>query len=238
MTKKFRFNYTNEKDISRFNLTGSVEGSESTVKLLSDLYLRLKEELGHEPTSTDLDKCSYMPSSKMLQRYFKEGVVGFRRFIGAVDVDLTKGAGRSQQMRKVFDASKEYEAKLFMEMYKKLNRGNEVIVMREYCYQQWFDENRLRFFHGNFSDVAVVTGDHVQLFDFTYPASIENLAICVRIKLGKLRKQPIAFRPGVTHEVYFVCINPKITQEMIDKSPVCNKEVIVYSIETFRAKFL
>lgn len=238
MEKKFKMSGRNKAEISYFNNSGDVKYSKYTVDQFSLLYKRLKEEIGHEPTATDLDRCLYIPSSRLLQRYFKEGVVGFRKFIGAENFDLTKGSGRSKQMLRIFSESKEYEAKIFMEIYNKLNRGNEVIVMREYCYQQWFDENRLRFFHGNFSDVAIITGDHVQLFDFTCPATVESLEGCVRIKLNKLKKQPIAFRPEVTHEVYFVCINPDISQEMIDKIPTCNKEVIVYSIDTFRSKFL
>ncbi len=238
MEKKFKMSGRNIIEIKHFHSSSNPEDYQFTAELFAKLYADLKDELGREPTASDLDRCLYLPSSRQLQRYFKEGVVGFRKFIGAENFDLTKGSGRSKQMLRIFNESKEYEAKIFMEIYNKLNRGNEVIVMREYCYQQWFDENRLRFFHGNFSDVAIITGDHVQLFDFTCPATVESLEGCVRIKLNKLKKQPIAFRPEVTHEVYFVCVNPDISQEMIDKIPACNKEVIVYSIDTFRSKFL
>lgn len=238
MTKKFKLTPANKRAIQVFNETGGVEGCAETVSFFKELYLRLKKELGREPTATDLDNCVYTPSSRLLQRYFKEGVVGFRKFIGVKVTDLTKGATRSRVMNDIFKVSKEYEASLFMEMYKKLNRENEVIVLREYCYQQWFDDKKLDFFHGNFSDVAVITGDHVQLFDFTNPASAKSLGGCVRTKLNKLIKQPIAFRPEVTYEVFFVCVNPDITQEMINDIPVCNREIKVYSIDTFRSKFL
>lgn len=201
------------------------------------LYDRLKKEIGREPTATDLDKCVYTPSSRLLQRYFKEGVVGFRKFIGLAITDLGKGDYRSKKMSEIFSNSKKYEMDLFMKLYNKLN-SDKVLVIREYCYQQWFDESRQHFFHGNFSDVAIIEGDHVQLFDFTCPSNVNNLASCVRIKIKKLEKQPIAFRPEVTYEVCFVCVNPEITQSQIDNVPICNKSIKVYSLEAFKAKFL
>lgn len=237
MTNKFKLTGLDKINIKIFNETGNTDYCEKTIDRFKALYQQLKDELGYEPTSRDLDRCLYTPSSKLLQRYFDDGVVGFRKFIGLENSDLTKGSGRSRQMTEVFHSSKKYEMDLFMEIYEKLN-NDEVSVIREYCYQQWQDEKKLVYHHGNFSDVAIITGDHVQLFDFTCPANIENLAGCVRIKINKLAKQPIAFRPEVTYEIYFVCVNPSITQEQIDNMKISKNTITVYSLDSFRAKFL
>lgn len=227
----------NKRDIGVFNETGGMVGCEVTVSLFSELYSRLKKEIGHEPTVNDLDKCPYTPSSKLLQRYFKDGVVGFRRFIGAEVADLSRGVTRAKRMKNIFDSSSD-KIDLFKEVYNTLNHGTDVIVLRKYCYQQWIDSNRLNYFHGNFADMAIIKEDHVQLFDFINSVSLESLAGSVRIMIDKLKKQPVAFRPEVSYEFFFVCLNRDVSQEMINKVPVCNKEIKVYSIDTFRAKFL
>lgn len=237
MTKKFKMDFINKRDVGVFNETGGVVGCEITVSLFAELYSRLKKELGREPTANDLDKCPYIPSSKLLQRYFKDGVVGFRRFIGAEVADLSKGVTRVKKMKDILNYSSE-KIDLFKEVYNTLNHGTDVIVLRKYCYQQWIDSNRLNYFHGNFADMAIIKEDHVQLFDFINSVSLESLAGSVRIMIDKLKKQPVAFRPEVSYEFFFVCLNRDISQKMIDKVPICNKEIKVYSIITFRTKFL
>lgn len=202
---------------------------------LKNSYWRLSEELGHEPSSKEVDACSYMYGSRYLQLHYG-GLVAFRKLVGSLVPNQTTGELRTEKFRGLQERTKKYEKEMFMKLFRKYNTGG-VMVMREYCYQQYADENK-DWCKNMFSDVAIIKDNHVDLFDFFYPQDMASFDGCIRIKLEKLISSPVAFRPEVTYTVTFVCINPEITQEMVSRSTLIDKGVDILSHDEFHKRYL
>ena len=199
---------------------------------------KLKEELGHEPTVLEIDACKHLPTARTIQRRFG-GVEHLRKLAGFTHHNHTKGIKRSKKALESLLNSNNYEKKIINQFFTKYHDidGKEKTVVRHYAYQQYLPD---KGHYINIScDVAVTDNQlkHVYLFDFFYPTSIQSLAGCVRSKLKKLRDHPPTIFDA-TYSIVFVCTNPKMTAEDMNKVPTELGEVELMDYKTFKKAWL
>lgn len=197
-----------------------------------DNFIKLTQELGHEPTVFEVDACEYLPPSRTIQRRMG-GLQELRRLTGQSVINHTQGATRSAKADVINKRAKRYEAELYNLIRKKYHdiSGTTTFVTREWSWQQALPDGRE--YSNTRCDVCIdnrETGHHI-VIDFFYPESEHSLGGCVRAKQKKLRDNPVALLEGATHEVMFVCVNPDFHQDDIK-----NKDT--YSLEEFKSKLM
>ena len=182
-----------------------------TDQSIIDNFIKLKKELGHEPTAFEVNDCPHLPPSRTIQRRLG-GLRGLRRLTGFSIIDHTTGATRAAKSNMVNKRAKKYEKELYNLIHDKFHdkTGATTYVTREWAYQQWLPKEKE--YSNTRSDVCIdnrETGHHI-LIDFFYPETEHTLGGCVRAKRKKLRDNPVALLEGATHEVMFVCVNPAL----------------------------
>lgn len=87
-------------------------------------FERYFAEHGHYPMVHEIDECSYLPSSRQIQRLFKGGVRELRQLLGIEITDHTVGAARSDMAKEIGRRGKNQEISIqkilidkFGEMY-------------------------------------------------------------------------------------------------------------------------
>ena len=154
---------------------------------------KFNEEYGHYPTAEEIDSCSYLPSSRQIQKKFG-GLKKLRNVLGLKDLDYRTGNYRQATINKFLQLSvtSERATKEFLD-----KRYGEICVHEEKKYGE--GRNRVDFF------VYAKENFAVEVFN-TY--SIRNLAKNLNIKLHKFSDFPF--------KLYFVVTGGDFSQELID----------------------
>lgn len=192
-----------------------------------------------EPTHDDFLENPSLPHPRILQRRF-QGLKGLRTRLGLNTIDYTTGDARGEIAKKALTTSRKMEAKIFNALYEKYDnflkeRSSEGIVQvsRQFQYQQYIKDTN--YYAQTSVDMAISFRDkkHVVMIDIFHPDHIASLQACVNVKKNKTKKNPVCLIPPTTHTLLFVCTNPKITQDDIDKHIKKDTLYTVLSYDTF-----
>lgn len=166
-----------------------------TSESIKDGLERFNKENGHFPTALEIDKTTYLPSSRQIQRRFG-GLINFRKLAGHKVTDFGSGTGRSgiasRAGKRGLSGEREVERLLIKHF------GEEFVHIEK----RWGEyKHRLDFFVYNpKSNFAV---------DVISASSIHSLIVNLNMKIPRYS--------GFPYELYFVVIGPEITQEKLDK---------------------
>lgn len=200
---------------------------------------RFTQENGHEPSAIEIDGCSYLPTSRQIQRLYG-GLQRLRTEAGMTNINHNTGAQRSMKAAQAQNRANDYESEILTAMIKKHHDPVNFMtdVIREYAYQQYIAEGN--WYKNIYCDVAIVYREkqHVVMFDLFYPKDMHSLVGCANVKLRKLKNAPVSLIPPYTHEVILVSVNPDISQDEIDTREVSKKGIKLLSFDQFRAKYL
>lgn len=209
-----------------------------TAESVIQSLIQLKNELGHEPTAQEIDRCPYTPSSRQIQRRFG-GLKDLRQSAGFAVFDHTSGATRAQKAHRINQRSNEYHQQVINRLFEKHHNPvtSQTSVVREYAYQQWLPD--AGYYKNIACDVAVIDGaqSHITLIDFFFPQDSYSFGGCVRQKHAKLRRYPVSLF-GYDHTVLFVCMNPAFDESYIAKIYQQRGGVEVISYQKFQELFL
>ena len=205
-----------------------------------DSVNRLKEELGHEPTVQEIDKCDYTPTARTIQRNWG-GIKEFRREAGMKILNHTVGKTRVTAAEKAYQRAKSYEKEIHNQLVKRYHNPAEgVRVSRQFAWQQWIPDEEGGYYSDTRADSAISDDNknHVDIFDFFYPQDTLSLGSCFRDKKRKYLKNPVYLLDDATNKVYFVCVNENISQADIDSIELQRQGIKILSLDTFHAKFI
>lgn len=150
-------------------------------------------ENGRLPKATEIDKLSYLPSSRMIQKRFG-GLEKLRQELGFNVTHFGKGKHRSQIAKVVGRRGRQLEIDLEKELQ---NKYGELHVHTE---KTFYGKQRVDFYiycdRGNFG------------IDIFYPNTLATLQSNVNIKMKKYQ--------NFTLPLYLVMANPSFTQKQLD----------------------
>lgn len=202
------------------------------------LLIKLRDELGHEPTVLEIDDCPYLPSARQIQRRWG-GVAAVRKAAGFKQNDHTSGNTRSDTAHAINQRANKYHLKYINDLFDRYHDmdGLQKSVTREFVYQQWLPDEG--YYKNIACDVAITNhkNNHVILIDFFYPQDHYSYGGCVRMKRSKLNRYPVSLF-NCTHTVVFVCMNQKFDQQFIDNHVTNKKDIKILSLDSFTKEFL
>ncbi len=178
---------------------------------------RFIKENNYEPTAIDFDNTDYLPTARTIQRRYG-GLPAFRKAIGLITSDITKGKARSKKAKKAMDKCLLEETKLFQELLVKY-RSNRV-------------SSPAKLFLNNLKtvDFKIEKDGKIYLIDVFYPNTRESFESCVNIKNKKYNTKEESFYT-VPVEIILVCLNDKVVYEI-------KRPLKTISISEFRKTFL
>lgn len=169
------------------------------------------------PTADEIDKYKILPSSRQIQRKWG-GLKKLREKLGIPILDYTSGSARSDISRLVGARGKASEAELqkFLVSY-----FGEVFVHIE----KPFDTRR------HYVDFFVYAKNYSFGVDAFFPATLSNLGNIIVIKQNNYEQIPF--------DVYFVSMNPEISQDdigrlMLNKKKKLNSKISVVSFNQLK----
>lgn len=167
-------------------------------------FERFRIEHGRLPTSPEIDKLDYLPSSRQIQRKFG-GLEQLRAILGYKDTHFGKGAFRSEIANRT--GTRGRDAELALEKILREKFG-EVFVHTERIFDN--SKNRVDFYvyspGGNFG------------IDIFYTETMRDLQKNINIKIDKYTKFP--------HKLYFVVGNETFTQTELDDYMAQKRKVL------------
>lgn len=200
---------------------------------------RFIHEHGREPRHQDFNTCPYLPTARTIQRRFG-GLPQLRQALGLKTIEYGKGDMRRKTARKANKRATEYEQAIFTQLYERYHdsEGERYTVRRAGPYQK-FPTQGERWSETR-SDIEMYDNErgHYEFFDMFFPSDEYSFVGCVGLKRRKLEKAPVVVDDTATYRVTFVCMNPKITQEMIDSRNINSGGHRVVSYDTFVAEWL
>lgn len=163
-------------------------------------------ENGHEPTSYEIDADSRFISSRQIQRRFG-GLKQLRTDLNLKVVDFTKGEERNRTLARIGPRSIEVEKIMYRVLLKKYSAAN---IHKQYPY---CDDYRTK------ADFCLWNRkkNHRDIIDIFYPSSMRTLQGCVNSKQRKYLEIVDHNLEGYTYDIWFVCANPEVTEEKIEK---------------------
>lgn len=198
-------------------------------------------ENGREPEHDDFLNETSLPHPRVVQRRF-HGLKSLRNRLGLQTTNFTQGDVRREKAKAFNKSSREVEAQIFNALFEKYDTdfepGNIVQVTRQFQYQQYIPG--ANYYSNTAVDMAVSFRNkrHVLMIDVFHPADVRSLQGCVNIKKNKTEKNPVTLVSGVTHQLIFVCTNPEITQDDIEKYVAKHEMYTVMSYDTFKRDIL
>ena len=139
-----------------------------------------------------------------------------RRLCGMEVLDHTKGETRRISAIESLKRADEYESDLYHKLHAKYHdiSGTTTYVIREFAYQQYVEDGD--WYKNIKSDVAIDDRQkqHITLIDFFYAKDMHSYEGSVRFKKNKIKKNPVQLFNS-THECVLVCVNPKISRDMM-----------------------
>lgn len=195
--------------------------NEVTLKLIKLGLERFYRENNHYPIAPEIDKCSYLPSSRQIQRKFG-GLPAIRKQLGFKDLDYSKGVFRSKMASStnILSSASEGNVRDFLN-----KEYGELCIHEEKKYGK--GKNRVDFF------IYAKTNFGVEVFN-TY--TLRNLAKNMNIKLKKFYDYKFY--------LYFVVTGEDFNQTSIDrlinrkKHLPLLKNMKCYCFETFKNECL
>jgi len=157
-------------------------------------FKKFELEFGRLPTAPEIDKLSYLPSSRQIQRKFG-GLEKLREVLGYKDTNFGRGDYRTKIALRVNKKGRESE----IELEKLLrNKFGEVFVHTE----RIFDDSKNRV------DFYVYSPDGNFGIDVFYTGTIQDLQKNINLKIDKYLKFP--------SQLYLVVANPDFIQERLN----------------------
>lgn len=188
-----------------------------TIEKIREGFKRFFEENKRYPTTIDIDKCNYLPSSRQIQRRWKGGVRQLRQELNLTETDFTKGKLRSDTATYIGSRgiNKEREIQKIL-----IDRFGEICVHE----QKPFNNYSGRF------DFVVYGKNKKFAVDVFFPIHKNSLTGCINSK-QRLYKE-------INFDVILLQANPEIQQEQLDslaisKENQLSKNIILLSIENF-----
>lgn len=151
------------------------------------------------PTSTEIDKYGYLPSSKSIQRSFGGLVVIRKRLDLENNYDFRKGKYSSERALHINKRNNLLEKKVYEFLVKHYDKP---FVHREYLFM---DDRRTR------ADFFVFDSKNGFCVDIFYPSDKRNLIGCLNNKLSKYKQTYMRQYP-----VIFLEMNSDINQDVLD----------------------
>jgi len=165
-----------------------------TVEKIMEGFKKFELEFGRLPTAPEIDKLSYLPSSRQIQRKFG-GLEKLREVLGYKDTNFGRGDYRTKIALRVNKKGRESE----IELEKLLrNKFGEVFVHTE----RIFDDSKNRV------DFYVYSPDGNFGIDVFYTGTIQDLQKNINLKIDKYLKFP--------SQLYLVVANPDFIQERLN----------------------
>ena len=150
-----------------------------TVEKIMEGFKKFELEFGRLPTAPEIDKLSYLPSSRQIQRKFG-GLEKLREVLGYKDTNFGRGDYRTKIALRVNKKGRESE----IELEKLLrNKFGEVFVHTE----RIFDDSKNRV------DFYVYSPDGNFGIDVFYTGTIQDLQKNINLKIDKYLKFPSNF---------------------------------------------
>jgi len=199
-------------------LRGSPQDIYWTGEKVKDGFIRFYNENGHYPSAHQVDRCSYLPAARSIQRTFG-GLREFREKYNLGIRDYTKGEYRSKFVKELNDASKKLEAE-FCEYL--VDIFGEMFVHREKPISNVY---KFRY------DFYVYTKPNNFGIDIFMPNNTKNLMGCLNIKLNKIR-----LFNDTNIITYYVSLNEEIEQKEINKLIANKKTKIPQNIKVVSKK--
>lgn len=166
-----------------------------TKELLKVGFERFIEENGRLPTAPEVDRTSYLPSARQIQRSFG-GLKTVRKELGYEDVDFGSGTFRSEQANRTNERGRVSEKELEEFLVTKFG---EVYVHGEKRYGKG----------SNRADFIVFTPDGNFGIDVFFTETLRDFQKNVNIKIDKYLDYPADV------PLYFVCANAAISEDDI-----------------------
>ena len=167
-----------------------------TKELIKAGFDRFIQENGRLPTAPEVDKTSYLPTARQIQRGFG-GLKALRLALGYEDVDFGSGAHRSKLADRTNKRGRVSERELEEYLVKKFG---EVYVHGEKRYGGG----------SNRADFIVFTPDGNFGIDVFFTDTLRDLQKNVNLKVDKYADYPSDV------PLYFVCANVAITEDDIE----------------------
>ena len=189
-----------------------------TLEMIKASVLGFFDEHGRMPTADDYDTCSYLPSSRYIQRYYG-GLMTLRKTLNFDGPSsFTTGDFRSEVASKIFANSKVYEEQFYLYL---------ISIFPEI---QVHEQKRLR--PGNVASDFFIYLSDTQGFaiDLFYADSIKNVNKIITIK--RKRYDQLTNIP-----VFFIVINDSITQTDVDRMLENKKIVMLKHIRVFTEQY-
>lgn len=148
------------------------------------------------------------------------------------------GKTRSKTASKALIRASKYEADLVNKMFTKHHDSKNFTksVIRHFAYQQWLPDEK--HYINIACDVAIDDREkgHVTMIDFFFPQDMYSFGGCVRSKVKKLKSHGVSLYDS-TYSNELVCVNPEITQRMINGAKKY-EGVEILSYDSFIKKYL
>lgn len=162
--------------------------------LVESFYI-FKNEHGHFPSSLEIDACSYMISSRHIQRLYG-GLIAFRKIAGLPEEDLNQTAGilRTKMAGIINKRAYSYEDKIYNELVSILG---QVRVHREFPFDYPISKKRCDFW------LFSRTGETI-MADMFFAKDHHNFLGCLNHKMRK-HKDSLSKVP-----LYFVSMNEEV----------------------------
>jgi len=165
-------------------------------------FARFFKENGHYPTSTEMDSCEYLPSTRLLQRNYG-GICNFRKALGLEILDYTKGDIRKKTASDVGKRALIIEKEICDFLVEKFG---EKKVHREY---QPFDDRRCR------ADFKIFAKNKQFIIDVFFPKHKDSLLGCLN---SKMKKYNASFGKSIfPYPVIFLQMNKDLSSDFVKK---------------------
>jgi hypothetical protein len=187
-----------------------------TIEYIKQGFERFLFEYKRLPTSPEIDKLDYLPSSRQIQRKFG-GLEKLREQLGYKDTHFGKGSFRSEIGTRSNVRGRDTEIALEKILREKFG---EVFVHTE----RIFDDSKNRV------DFYIYSPDGIIGIDIFYTNTMRDLQKNVNIKIDKYLKFP--------HKLFFVVGNDSFLQKDLDEYTVSKRKVLPIDIQIVNLKRL
>jgi hypothetical protein len=183
---------------------------------------RFHEECGRYPTAQEFDSCSYLPSSRTIQRKFG-GLIKLRQDLGLEVIDYTKGKPRSIKAKESIEKNKKNESLVYEELLK--------------YFSEPFIHQQKTYYLNTRSDFYIYNKTNNFHVDVLETSTFHNFVGIINIKNSKYR--------NTKEKVYYVLISKDADslikefnlkrKKYMDTNPIFN-HIEVLTLDQFKSK--
>lgn len=170
-----------------------------TLEKIANGFEKFKAEKCRYPTAVEIDECSYLPSSRQIQRRFSGGLPELRKKLKLDGpMDFSKGEYSSERARTIGRRAHKIEKEVYDYL---IERFGKPFVHREYFFT---DDRRTR------TDFLVYCKNGNFCVDVFYPKDKKNLIGCLNSKM-----RTYGYAEMLEFPVIFLMMNEQISKEEI-----------------------